>query len=137
MWGLAIRDLFPTVHAELKLGRLAHPDARGLACQAQAPSTASGATFSSERPAAITLKHQAPQQRLYFLPEPHGQGSLRPGSVSRCGSSACAQAAPAGEKGRAKRAIATSGRSCTKSRSAVATPERRWAWATQMFVRVS
>ena len=44
-------------------------------------------------------RDQAPQRRLYFLPEPHGHGSLRPGSVTRCGSSACTQAAPAGEKG--------------------------------------
>jgi hypothetical protein len=36
---------------------------------------------------------------LCFLPEPHGHGSLRPGSITRCGSSACAQAAPAREKG--------------------------------------
>ncbi len=49
--------------------------------------------MSGVRPASnhLTGEAQAPQQRLYFLPLPHGHGSLRPtlGAVLATGRDTC------------------------------------------------
>src|SRR5262249_3498249 len=108
-----------------------HVDGCGFAALEMLPGT-HRLLLVDERHAATASDSR--QQRLYFAPDPHGQRSLRPTSISS-GATARIHGPPAAVNGRWSSVIGCTLRAWLSI--AVATPWPRWAGATQTFSRRS